>query len=332
MNAENFVGIDVSKLTIDVFVRETKSHKQFQNDTVGFELLVSWLIKQIGHSLESVLICFEHTGLYSIPLALYFEKANICFAMLPALEIKKSLGITRGKNDIIDSKRIADFAFRFRDKISLTKLPDPDIRKLQSLLTLRDRLTTNMKSYVISQNETLRTMRKDDFPELFSSYENTAQMLKAEIVKLERVIKSIVMANEQLRRTYELITTIKGVGFIVAIHLIVYTYNFTRFDSWRKFACYSGIAPFEHQSGTSVRGKTQVSPIANQQIKKILHLAAMCAVHFDIELQEYYCRRQAEGKSKMATLNIVRNKLISRVFAVAKRGTPFVDVKRYARS
>lgn len=330
MVVENYVGIDVSKLSFDVFIRESRAHKQFKNDVGGFDLFATWLTKQVCHSLDTVLVCFEHTGLYSLPLALFMEKGNIPFAMLPALEIKRSLGITRGKNDLVDSKRIAEFAYRFSDKISLTKLPSVDIRKLQSLLNLRDRLVTNMKGYVVSQNEMLRTIRKEDFPELFSVYENTATSLKEEIKKLEQAIKTIIKGNEQLRSTYELITTIKGIGFIIASFLIVYTYNFTRFDNWRKFACYSGIAPFEYQSGTSVRGKTQVSSIANQQVKRMLHLAALTAIHFDTELREYYIRRQEEGKSKMSIINIIRNKLVSRVFAVAKRGTPFVDIKKYA--
>ena len=54
----------------------------------------------------------------------------------------------------------------------------------------------------------------------------------------------------------------------------------------------------------------------------------MTAIHFDSELHNYYVRRQAEGKSKMATINIVRNKLISRVFAIVKRRTPFVDIQK----
>ena len=327
---ENYVGIDVSKLSFDVFVRENSAHKQFKNESVGFELFTQWLKKQVGHSLNTVLICFEHTGLCSLPLAMFLETGHIPFAMIPALEIKRSLGITRGKNDLVDSKRIAEFAYRFSDKISTTKLPAADIRKIHSLLTLRDRLMTSMKGYTVSRNEMLRVMQKEDIPELFSSYESAITSLQDEIGKLEQAIKAIIKGNEQLRSTFELITTIKGIGFIIASFLIVYTYNFTRFDNWRKFACYSGIAPFEYQSGTSVHGKTQVSSIANQQVKRMLHLAAMTAIHFDTELREYYIRRQADGKSKMAIINIIRNKLVARVFAVVKRGTPFVDMKRYA--
>jgi transposase len=329
MSFKIYAGIDVSKLSMDVFIREIQAHKRFKNDPDGFSALLQWMEKQTGEPLDSAVVCFEHTGLYSLPLAIFLEEKQIPFSMIPALEIKKSLGITRGKNDFIDSRRIAEFAYRFRDKITLTKLPAGDIRKIQSLLMLRERLVTGVSGYTVSRNETLRTMRKEDFPELFSAYENMIHALKEEIRKLEKTIKTVIQANEQLRTSFELLITIKGIGFIVAAHLIVYTHNFTRFANWRKFACYCGIAPFDYQSGTSVRGRTQVSSIANRQVKKILHLAAICAIHYDAELREYYMRRQAEGKAKMAIINIVRNKLVSRAFAVIKRGTPFVDMKKY---
>jgi transposase len=187
-----------------------------------------------------------------------------------------------------------------------------------------------MSGYVVSQNETLGTMKKEDFPELFSTYQTMIDALKEEIKKLEKVISTVIQENEQLKTSFNLLTSVKGIGFIVAVNLMVYTHNFTRFDNWRKFACYCGIAPFDCQSGTSVRGKTQVSSLANQQVKKLLHMAAISAVHFDTELREYYIRRQKDGKTKMAIINIVRNKLVARAFAVITRGTPFVDIKKYA--
>lgn len=291
--------------------------------------MIQWIEKQTKQPRKSMLICFEHTGLYSLSLANFLEEEQISFSMIPALEIKRSLGITRGKNDVVDSKRIAEYAFRYRDKISLTKLPAKDICRIHSLLTLRDRLARQRGMYVQSKNEAIRVINKNDLPELFVSYKNMIVAMKTEIERIENAILTIIKENEELRSSFELITTIKGIGFIVATYLIVYTHNFTRFDSWRKFACYSGIAPFDYQSGTSVHGRSKVSSIANKQMKRLLHLAALCAIHTDSELKEYYWRRQIEGKTKMSTINIVRNKLIARVFAIIKRGTPYVDIKKY---
>ena len=249
--------------------------------------------------------------------------------MVPALEIKRSMGIPRGKNDRIDSRRIAEFAFRFLDKIRLTTLPAKEILNIQHMLNLRERMARNLAGYIVSKHEIRSVFHAEELPHMFSCYDTMICTLKHEIKLLEKSIREILHGNKELWTTFELITTIKGIGLIVASHLIVYTCNFTRFDNWRKFACYSGTAPFEYQSGTSVRGRTQVSQIANQQMKKLLHLAAICAIHTDTEIRAYYQRRLDEGKSRMTVINIVRNKLLARVFAVAKRGTPFVDIKKY---
>lgn len=329
MKFKIYVGIDVSKLTLDVFIQEKQAHKRSPNHSKGLTQLLQWIEKQVEVPIQNILFCFEHTGLYSLSLAVFLEEKHVYFSMIPALEIKRSLGITRGKNDVIDSKRIAEFACRFKDKISITKLPATAITKIHSLLTLRDRLSRSLGSYVSSKNEFAKALGNEYLPELLLSYDKIIISIKEEIKQLEKNIKTYIDESPELRTTLELITSIKGIGFIIASSLIVYTHNFTRFENWRKFACYSGIAPFDYQSGTSVRGKTQVSSIANIQVKKLLHLGAICAIHRDAELGEYYHRRLSEGKTRMAVINIIRNKLIARVFAVVKRGTPFVDIKMY---
>lgn len=94
---ENYVGIDVSKLSIDAFIRESSIHRRFKNEESGFKQLIRWIKEHIGEGWESLLICFEHTGLYSLSLALFLEREYITYAMIPALDIKRLLGITRGK-------------------------------------------------------------------------------------------------------------------------------------------------------------------------------------------------------------------------------------------
>jgi hypothetical protein len=70
--------------------------------------------------------------------------------------------------------------------------------------------------------------------------------------------------------------------------------------------------------------------MANKKMKALLNLASGSAIQADPELKAYYKRRIEAGKSKMSTLNIVRNKLINRVFAVVKRGTPYVPLHQFA--
>ncbi|SDC82539.1 Transposase IS116/IS110/IS902 family protein, partial [Algoriphagus faecimaris] len=99
--------------------------------------------------------------------------------------------------------------------------------------------------------------------------------------------------------------------------------------SWRKFASYAGTAPFPNQSGT-YRGRTKTSKLANKRIKTLLTLCAGTAIQYSTEMKTYYTRRINEGKSKMSTLNIIRNKLLARAFAVVNRNSNYVDTLKYA--
>jgi transposase len=105
--------------------------------------------------------------------------------------------------------------------------------------------------------------------------------------------------------------------------MLAYTDNFKKFATARQFACYVGIAPFGYDSGTSVKGRTEVSHFANKKLKSLLNQGALSATSFDPELKSYYERRVASGKNKMSVLNVVRNKLVYRMFAVIKRHSPF---------
>jgi len=78
------------------------------------------------------------------------------------------------------------------------------------------------------------------------------------------------------------------------------------------------------------KGRTRVHPFANKHLKSLLNIAAMGAVQLKGEYKTYYQRRTLEGKNKMSTLNIIRNKLVLRVFAVVKRQTRYVDLTKFA--
>jgi transposase len=330
MNREYFIGIDVCKLKIDVFIHRKNLYRQFNNEQTGFEAMVKWVLKAVGQpDFSRAMICFENTGIYSLPLAIYLEAQAIAFCMTSALEIKRSTGIARGKNDKIDARRIAEYAFRHQDKLRRTVLPPKAIMKLHPLLTLRDRLVRSRAGYEVSIREQRKFLPGEDFPELYQAYTRMIATLKEEIKKLEKAIGALIQGDEQLKQTFERITGIPGVGLIVASYTMVYTHNFTRFNNWRKFACYAGIAPFDFQSGSSVKARPKVNGIANRQMKKILHVATMHAARYDREMGAYYKRRIEAGYNKMSTLNALRNKLLARIFAVAGRKDGYVKLMKF---
>ena len=106
MQIELYVGVDVSKPTLDVFIHDLQVHRQFKNNQSGYVSILDWVRTCTKQSLDRVLICFEHTGIYSMPFAVFLEMHRIAFAMVSPLEIKRSMGIVRGKNDLVDAKRV----------------------------------------------------------------------------------------------------------------------------------------------------------------------------------------------------------------------------------
>ena len=150
-----------------------------------------------------------------------------------------------------------------------------------------------------------------------------------EVDKIEVEIETVIKSDDSMKRNFELILTVRAIGRIIGFYLIAYTENFTSFIDARSFACFSGIAPFASSSGTVI-GKSRVHPYANKQLKSLLSMAALSAIQFKGEYSEYYKKRVEAGKNKMSTLNIIRNKIVFRVFAVVKRGSPYVDLYKFA--
>jgi transposase len=154
--------------------------------------------------------------------------------------------------------------------------------------------------------------------------------LSSYIKQVEQSIRDLIRECDTLNTLFELIVSVKGVGLIIAAHLLVYTNGFTAFQTARQFACYIGIAPFQHSSGTSVKKPDRVSHLANKKLKTLISCGAISAMRFDKEIKAYYQRRIEEGKNPFLVQNNVKNKLVQRIFAVVKRGTPYVELNQFS--
>lgn len=328
MNFTDALGIDISKLTIDVYLHSKKLHSKFRNNPKGFEEMKKWVQAKSLSKWEDILICFEHTGLYSVPLAIHLTDLNKAFSMVPALEIKRSMGIVRGKDDAIDSKRICEYAFLRKDVLKPYVLPSKNILNLQRKLAYRAKLVRQCAGYKaeLKENDFLLVGEND----LRSIQEQTIQFIDQQIKQIEKDAMDLIKNDKVLNELYKLTVSVKGIGFVIASHMLVVTNCFSKFENGREFACYCGVAPFELQSGTSLRGRTKVSQLANKKLKALFTHAATTAVMHDPEMKLFYLKKIEAGKSKMSVLNIVRNKLIHRIFSVVKRGTPYVILQKHA--
>ena len=324
-----YVGVDVSKSTLDVAIideqhKEEVHHIKVSNDDDGIQEMFLWLkVKQAEFSVEHTMFCMEATGLYCYPLLQFLYQNKAAIWVENAIQIKRSLGILRGKNDKVDAVRIAQYALKNMDRVRLWEPTREAVDKLKHLAALRERLVETKKR-LLTPVEEFRTMGNDTMAKMLEkSMRKSVRAIESDLEGIENQMKEIIDNDDQLRKLYALVTSVVGIGFVTATNLIVHTNEFKMLNDPRKLACYCGIAPFEHSSGSSVKGKTRVSHMANKKLKTNLHMASLSGVRKDEELKKYYERKVAEGKNKMSVLNAVRNKLVARVIAVVKRGTPY---------
>jgi transposase len=316
-----FLGIDIGKntfhaaLTLDgqnfydqEVVNEAKAIKTFFQDLKSkFSLLPDQLI-----------ICMEHTGIYCYPVLDYLIKQKINVCVEPALRIKQSQGMQRGKNDKVDAKRIARYAYKNTDDLTLWKPKRVVLQKLRALLVLRDRLVQAKTQFEVPIKESREFIEESIRNLSVRNCRGTVAAIRKDLKNVDLEIAKLVKSDAELEQQVKIATSVTGIGPIIATNMIITTNEFTDITEHKKYACYAGIAPFEHSSGSSIRGRTRVSHMANKKIKTLLHLGARSAVQVSPELKRYYQRKLAEGKPPLSVLNAVCNKLISRVFVCIK--------------
>ena len=327
---KEFIGIDVSKKTLDAHLYYSNAYRRFKNTIGGRLELMNWTTETTGLDLTELRFCLEHTGIYSQPLCELLEETDMVYYLISGLELKRSMGVKRGKNDKVDAQRIAQYAFLRRDELLPYTMPCQVIVTLKKLIGQRSKLVRQRAGHKVSIKEERAMYPAIEESIVVRSSKAVIATLTEQIKLVEKEISSLIKSDQEILKTYNNIKSIKGVGPILATTMIVHTNNFKSFDNWRKFACYAGIAPFEHSSGTSYRGRTKISTLGNRKLKTILSQAAATAILHDPQLRIYYNKRLNEGKNKMSTLNIIRNKIVSRIFAVAKRQTPYVEIYKFA--
>jgi transposase len=330
MTKKEIIGIDVSKLTLDVFIHSLGHHYVVSNNPRGFVRLLQVIWKKLPDKKGDLLFCFEDTGKYSLPLCIFLNGEKLHFAMVPALDIKRSMGMVRGKSDKKDASTIALYAWRKRDEIKLIVFPAGSIIRIKQLLSLRNKLVKHKSAYKTGMHDIHDYFKDGDSKFYLDINKRVIKSLTSEITEIEKGIESIIKSDPEVQNNYKILKTIPGIGKIIAFYLIAYTHNFTKFKNARKFCCYCGIAPFENSSGTSLKGRTKVNHLANKMIKSLLNMGAMAATRNNTEFKLYYDNRVEKGYNKMSTLNIIRNKIVFRAFSVVKRGTSYVDLQKFA--
>ena len=329
-----FLGIDIAKQTLDYALLDQagnlKLQAQIPNTQKAVEQLMQQLDQRFGVKPVSTLICLEHTGIYNNHLLEVFTRPVYCVWLESGRQIRYSTGIQRAKTDSVDALNIARYAHRHYPQARLWKPASPLIIRLKALTSLRHRLLLAANTLKQPLKEAESFMDKSILKSLEKASASSLKALEKDLDAVNSQIETLIKNDPELNRIFHLLTSIVGIGVVTATGLILATHAFTDGKTAKQFACYAGVAPFPYQSGSSIRGRTRVSPMADKRMKTLLHLSAMTAIRAKGELRDYYQRKVAEGKNKMAVLNAVRNKLIGRAYAVVSKNREYDKTYTYS--
>lgn len=212
------------------------SHQRFENNPKGFRALLEWVKKENPSRMakDKWLFCMEHTGIYTMDISTFLHEQEVDFLLESALCIKRSLAIRRGKSDKVDSKNIARYAFLHREELIVKELPAEGLQEIKHLLVFRDRLIKQKNMLKVPANELKRVSKSSkasDF--IVNQSQALVEQIKTQIKQVENQLQELVKSNPILCEVYDLLCSVKGIGQIIDLNLMVHTNNFKAFESSR---------------------------------------------------------------------------------------------------
>ena len=232
--------------------------------------------------------------------------------------------MVRGKSDRADSFRISQYGHEKADRLIPSAPLNNSVLTLKQLLSFRKRLVRENAGLENTVKERKHMYPVKETDTIIRIARAKIKANKKYISQIEQQITDVINSDEAFLLNYRIITSIKGIGKVNAWMTIAYTENFTSFTDGRRYAVYVGVVPFEHSSGTSIKGRKRVSHLAHKELKQELNQAAKTAIIHDPELR-LYAERKLKTKCYPLVLNNVKFKLILRMFSLVNRGEYYVE-------
>ena len=327
-----FIGIDVSKNKLDYAVIKNKEflfHCERKNDEADIISFVKELKSDPQFKVTKAVFCFERTGFYCNHLLSGLSKLKTNIVVEHPLTIKNSSGLLRNKNDKVDAIRIAKYAQNFHENLKFWEPKRQVILQLMNAIAIRNRLLGTATRLKVPLKEQRSFIPKKLVTSSKVSCERTLAAIDQDLLAINQNIQALIDSDSHIKNLIKIITSVPAVGLQTAIQILICTNEFRDFINPKKFAAYSGVAPFKKESGV-YKSKAKVSHIANKKMKSLLHICAVGSLRCDYEMKTYYLRKTTvEGKPPMAVLNAIRYKILLRIFVCLKQGRCYTkDYKR----
>jgi transposase len=302
------VGIDVSKDRLDVGVRPSGERFAVERNSAGLDLLVSRLKELSPH-----IVALEATGGFETVVAAALAAAGLPVVIVNPANVRsfaKAIG-QRAKSDPIDADVIAHFAEA--TKPEPRPLPDEATRLLADLTARRRQIIEMMVSE--RQRETRVTA-----PRLKKSITRLLKALQKELTSVDADIDDAVRGSPAWREKEDLLTSVPGVGQIIARTLMAELPELGQLGR-KEIAALAGLAPFTRQSG-QWRGRSFIGG-GRTVARTAVFMGAMVAKKHNPTLKVFFDRLVAAGKPKMVALIAVARKLLTILNAILRDNRPW---------
>ena len=337
----HFVGIDVSKHTLDVmrWQREQgplrKTACQTTNDATGHQWLVDWLTEH-GAPIETTLLCLEHTGRYDDLLLEHLTLWGWICALEKTTVLQKVKPDHHRKDDPFDADLLAEYAYRYSDNVSLYQATDPLIEQIRLLYGERRRLVKHRAAIKQLQSEQgYNRAGRPNQAEVFAEqlWQEQRALYDKQIGALEEKMQALIDSDEDIRHRYEQVKAIERIGPQTALKWLCLFYGQPHLDA-RRIASRFGFAPHEQGSGTSRHRPGRSTGHGSSEVRKLMTLCARSVGAHHAKYRRYKQRKLAEGKASQLVTNNIINKLIRVVCAVWNADTVYdpAHVSRFAQN
>lgn len=300
-----FVGIDVSKATLDVAIRPGDETYQVENNPDGIDQLITWL-----KPFSPEVIVLEATGGFERAAALCLAAVHFPVAVInprQSRDFAKSVG-RLAKSDKIDAAMLARFGQAVQPEPR--QLPDEEAQCLQALFTRRRQLVQMM---VAEKNR--KTTSPSDVRKRIDEH---IAWLKAECKDVEEQATKLIQENDMWRKKEKLLLSVPGVGSVTSFTLLAELPELGLLNR-KKIAALVGVAPFNRDSG-KFRGKRAIWG-GRGSVRSILYMATLSACRFNPIIKPFYEHLLAQGKLKKVAIIACMRKLLTILNAMVASGS-----------
>jgi len=302
-----YVGIDVSKDTLDFCIYPNGKEGLFRNNRVGIGRLIRMLMK-----VKPTLVVFEASGGIEMPMYLAMSEAGLPVAPVNPRQVRdfaRSMGIL-AKTDKIDAQVIA----RFASAASIEPKLIPDTQDLKEMLTRRDQLV----QMITMETNHLRTASR----ELRKSIEEHIAWLKQELTDMDTMLKGRIQQDPVCSDKDNILQSAPGIGPTVSAMLIGRIPELGNLNR-RKIANLIGLAPLNRDSG-QYRGKRTIWG-GRSRVRALLYMATLVATRYNPVIRSLYLRLLEAGKPTKVALVACMRKFITILNSMVKHHTTWSD-------